>query len=203
MFKIVRITVLLTLMTAAFQAGKLWEEKCFLRENIIRLHVIADSDSSEDQALKLQVKDAIVSYLTPYMEQFDTREEALTFLGENLEQIRLIGMDVLEQAGVDDSVMVSVGEETFDTRHYDTFSLPSGIYQSLRVEIGSGEGKNWWCVAFPTLCVPASGESFEEVAVSAGLSEELSQTLKNNGEYELRFYFLDKIGALENLFFGK
>lgn len=203
MFKIVRITAVLILMTAAFQAGKLWEEKCFLRENIVRLHVVADSDSAEDQALKLQVKDAIVSYLTPYMEQFDTREEALGFLGENLEQIRLVGKEVLEQAGIDDAVTVRIGEESFDTRHYDTFSLPSGIYQSVRVVIGSGEGKNWWCVAFPSLCLPASSDAFEEMAVSAGLNEELTQTLKNDGEYELRFYFLDKLGCLENLFSGK
>lgn len=203
MFKIVKVSLLLTLMIFAFQAGKLWQDKSSLQDTLVRLHVVADSDSPEDQELKLQVKDAIVAYLTPYMEQLDSREEALTFLGKHLEQIRLIGQRVLEEAGVSDEVEVLLGEESFDTREYDTFSLPAGIYQTLRVRIGSGEGQNWWCVAFPTLCLPADEQAFADVAVSAGLGKDLTNTLTKEDGYELRFYFLDQLGKLENLFCRK
>ena len=93
---------------------------------------------------------------------------------------------------------MSLKEECFDIRHYDTFSLPSGVYTSLRVEIGEAEGKNWWCVAFPSLCMPATSEKFAEVAVDAGLSDKLTQSISGNEKVEILFYFLDLIGNLEN-----
>ena len=200
MFKIIKIGILLTLMVFAFEAGKLWQDKCSLQDTLVRLHVVADSDSYEDQQLKQKVKDAIVAYITPYMKNMDTREKALTFLGEHLEEIRIVGQQVLEEAGVSDDIKVLLGEKNFSTRDYDTFSLPAGVYQTLQVSIGSGEGKNWWCVAFPTLCLPTTTEEFADVAAAAGLNEEMTSTLIKDEEYELRFYFLDQLGKLENLF---
>ena len=111
--------------------------------------------------------------------------------------------DVLKDSGSYESVQVSVEEETFDTRAYDTFSLPAGVYQTLKVCIGEGAGQNWWCVTFPSLCMPCSTEDFENVAVSFGFSEELTESLSNDEGYELHFYFLDRLGKLENLFFHK
>lgn len=200
MFKIIKIGILLTLMVFAFEAGKLWQDKCSLQDTLVRLHVVADSDSYEDQQLKQKVKDAIVAYITPYMKDMDTREKALTFLGEHLEEIRIVGQQVLEEAGVSDDIQVLLGEKNFSTRDYDTFSLPAGVYQTLQVSIGSGEGKNWWCVAFPTLCLPTTTEEFADVAAAAGLNEEMTSTLIKDEGYELRFYFLDQLGKLENLF---
>ena len=141
-----------------------------------------------------------MAYITPYMKNMDTREKALTFLGEHLEEIRIVGQQVLEEAGVSDDIKVLLGEKNFSTRDYDTFSLPAGVYQTLQVSIGSGEGKNWWCVAFPTLCLPTTTEEFADVAAAAGLNEEMTSTLIKDEEYELRFYFLDQLGKLENLF---
>ena len=89
--------------------------------------------------------------------------------------------------------------ETFDIRKYDTFTLPAGVYESLRVVIGEGEGHNWWCVAFPTLCTSATTEGFEMAAQTAGMDDTLSETL--TGDYQLRFYLLDALGRVENLFF--
>ena len=96
-------------------------------------------------------------------------------------------------AGFSDTVAVSLTEEAFPTRDYDTFSLPAGVYKALRVVIGEGEGKNWWCVVFPQLCM---GEGFVE---TSAMSDELSQTL--TGEYEIRFWLLEKLGQLKNHFF--
>ena len=203
MFKLIKIGLLLTAVLLAFEAGKLWQDKCCLQDTLVRVHVVANSDSQADQELKLRVKDAIVSYLMPYMEQINSRDEALMFLGEHLEQIRLIGQQVLEHAGVTDNVQVLLEEESFDTRQYDTFSLPAGHYQTLKVSIGRGEGKNWWCVAFPTLCMPTDEQTFADVAASAGLNAELINTITKEDSYELRFFLLDQLGKLENLFCRK
>ena len=94
---------------------------------------------------------------------------------------------------------MTLQKEVFDTRVYDTFTLPAGVYEALRITIGSGEGKNWWCVVFPTLCVPATSEGFEDVAAGAGFPESLTKSLE--GEYEIRFYLLDLLGKLEGYLF--
>jgi len=86
-------------------------------------------------------------------------------------------------------------------RNYDTFRLPAGVYESLRIVIGEGEGKNWWCVVFPELCLPATAEGFESVAVGSGFSEALSGALTGETQYEIRFFLLDCFGRLENFFF--
>ena len=200
MFRLLKISILLTLMVVAFQAGKLWQDQVSLEEGLVRLHVVANSDDAADQSLKQQVKDGIVEYLTPYMQDFDSQEDALTFLGQNLEQIRLIGERIVDEAGAKYPVFVELTEESFDTREYDTFSLPAGVYQTLCIKIGDGDGKNWWCVAFPALCVPVNTKEFSDVAVSAGFNEELVATISKESGYELRFYFLDQLGKLENLF---
>ena len=93
---------------------------------------------------------------------------------------------------------VSLTEEAFTTREYDTFSLPAGVYKALRIVIGEGEGKNWWCVVFPRLCVGTEAD-FVETASMAGLSDDLTGALE--GEYEIRFWLLDKIGEIKNRFF--
>ena len=103
---------------------------------------------------------------------------------------------MLAQAGFPDTATVSLCLEEFATRVYDTFTLPAGLYESLRIVIGEGEGQNWWCVMFPSFCLPATSEGFEEVACGAGFSDTLTQTLE--GEYEIRFFFLDALGAVEN-----
>ena len=88
--------------------------------------------------------------------------------------------------------------EEFATRYYDTFTLPAGIYEALRITIGEGEGQNWWCVVFPTLCVGATVEEFEETAHCAGFSDGLTGALTGEDGYEVRFFFLDALGKLEN-----
>ena len=128
-------------------------------------------------------------------------EEAKAYLQENLPKIRTIANETLNAMGFDGEAVVTLCKEAFDTRYYDTFTLPAGVYESLRITIGEGEGKNWWCVAFPTLCVPATTEGFADAAVGAGFSDTLSNTLAGEEGYEVRFYLLDALGRLENIFF--
>ena len=173
-------------------------DKRMLRRELVRLHVVAASDSAEDQALKLRVKDAVVQSLTADMERMGSAVEAKAYLRENLPKIQALANRVLADAGSGDTAAVSLGEEAFSTRVYDTFTLPAGVYDALRITIGPGEGQNWWCVAFPSLCLPATASGFEEAASCAGFSDTLTGTLEGEEEYELRFWVLDAWGRLEN-----
>ena len=172
-------------------------------DQLIRLHVVANSDSAEDQAVKLQVKDAVVDKLERIMQQMPDAEQAKVYLQSILPELEELANRVLEEAGCQSKATVSLQQESFGVRQYDTFALPSGVYESLRIEIGSGEGKNWWCVVFPTLCIPATSEGFSDAAVGSGFSDTLTSTLTGESGYELRFFFLDCLGKLENLIFGR
>ena len=166
-----------------------------LKNQVVRLHVVAASDSEEDQAIKLQVRDAVLESLDY---SIDNAEEAKAYLAENLDRIEATANRVLAETGCGDTASVTLQKEAFDTRVYDTFTLPAGVYDALRITIGEGEGRNWWCVVFPSLCMPETTQGFEAVAVGAGFSDDLTDTL--TGEYEVRFLLLDLIGQVENFF---
>lgn len=174
-------------------------DKMQLQKDLIRLHVVANSDSDEDQAIKLQVRDTVTAALEPVMENMESKEQAYQYICENLAIIEEAANKKLQELGVLDRATVTLKREKFDVRHYDTFSLPAGIYDSLRVEIGEGSGRNWWCVVFPSLCLPAASE-FQDTAVSSGFDADLSKTLVRDNGYVLRFYLLDLLGRLENFF---
>lgn len=170
--------------------------KQVLGENVIRLHVVANSDETCDQTVKLQVRDAVIAYLNGALNDPASAVEAEAFLQDHLDVLSSVANQALEQAGSRDCAYVSFQKESFPIRKYDTFTLPSGVYRSLRITIGEGNGKNWWCVIFPGLCVPATSEDFTATAVDAGFSPALAQTLTQ--EYSVRFFFLDCLGSLEN-----
>lgn len=178
-------------------AGFVWlwgliSDRQTLNEELLRLHVVADSDSAEDQDIKLKVRDAVIDWLSEDMAKIGDFEAAETYIRENLPKIEKIANDTLKALGCEDTAVATLREEVFDTREYDTFTLPAGVYEALRITIGSGEGKNWWCVVFPTLCVPATSDGFEDVAAVAGFPDSLTKSLE--GEYEIRFYLLDLLG---------
>ncbi len=187
------------LLAALVWGGTLIADRQRLNEELIRFHVVANSDSAQDQALKLQVRDAVTESLTQAMADIADVEQAMVYLRENLSSIERIANETLAAAGCADRAVAQLMEEAFDTRYYDTFTLPAGAYEALRITIGDGEGQNWWCVVFPTLCMSATSEDFEDVASAAGFPEGLSETLAGEDGYELRFFFLDALGKLENL----
>ena len=180
------------IVTALFWTGGLIADKQTLRRELVRLHVVAASDSEEDQQIKLRVKDAIVESLQTDLANLEDAEAAKAYLQENLPKIEALANRVLEEAGCSDTARASLAVEAFTTRVYETFTLPSGMYDALRITIGEGEGQNWWCVAFPSL-------GFEEAASCGGFSEELTFALEGKDGYEIRFYLLDLLGRLENL----
>lgn len=176
-------------------------DRRLLNEQLIRLHVVAASDAPGDQAVKLQVRDAVIAELQNGLEGIADVEAAKIYLQENLPRIRTAANAALKKAGVTDTATVSLCRERFGTRVYDTFSLPSGVYSSLRIIIGAGEGQNWWCVSFPSLCTPDTVEGFAQTAAAAGFSNTLCGTLTGEDRCEVRFFLLDQLGRLENIFF--
>jgi stage II sporulation protein R len=202
MKKILKRLVFLAVLVSCFYTGALLADKEKLHDELIRLHVVGSSDSMEDQAIKLQVRDAIIVSLQQALEDATDIEQAKSYILEHLPQIEAAANAVLQELGSEDIAVVSFMEEAFPIRDYDTFSLPSGVYNSLRITIGDGNGKNWWCVVFPSLCFQASSTGVEDVAAGAGFSDELSNTVTRQEGYQIRFYFLDMLGKIENFFFG-
>lgn len=201
MRKIAKLISTLLLLAFAFWIGTVVSDKEKLQEDLIRLHVVANSDSAQDQQVKLQVRDAITKRLESVMEQFPDMETAKSYLQEKLPELERVANEVLESAGDGCRAVVTLAKEAFPSREYDTFTLPAGIYESLRVTIGSGEGQNWWCVVFPSLCVSATADAFEDTAVSAGFSDRLAGTITKKPEYRVRFFVLDCLGWMENWFY--
>lgn len=185
-----------------FCMGMLLADRISLQKDLIRLHVVANSDTQEDQQRKLIVRDAIITYLSDCLSETESASAALGQIDANLLKIEQIARSALSSVGDKSSVDVSLGKESFPVREYDTFSLPSGVYQSLRVEIGEGAGENWWCVVFPAFCVPDSIETFCDVAEKSGMNNQLTNALTGQEKYKIRFFLLDCLGKLENILFG-
>jgi stage II sporulation protein R len=157
----------------------------------IRLHVLANSDSEEDQAEKLLVRDAVLAYLEDSLAQSGSFDSALSAVGDHLEGIR---KRAEESLGNKYAVRVELGREKYPVRQYENYSLPAGEYTSLRVLIGEGEGKNWWCVLFPRLCTSrATEEEMYEDFIAAGFSPEQYRLIKNESspKYKIRFRILE------------
>lgn len=198
MKKLLKRTGICALLVCFVFVGSLIADRQRLREELIRLHVVANSDSDEDQAIKLRVRDAVIDNLQQSMRDVTDVDQAKAYLQENLPKIESLANQVLREAGCEDTARVSLMPEEFGTRVYDTFTLPSGVYESLRIIIGDGAGKNWWCVVFPSLCIPAASEDFQEAAAGAGFPDTLTNTLEGKDGYEIRFFLLDALGELEN-----
>ncbi len=186
---------LLLLSAAILLSGVvLGRQQQALAEKLIRLHVVADSDSEADQQIKLQVRDAVLAEAEVALRDAEDPKAALAAA---LPEIAEAANDCLRRLGSADRAAVTLGRELFPTREYETFALPAGVYTSLRVTIGSGEGRNWWCVVFPSLCLSASAEDFAEAAQAAGLTEgEIRLITEEDGGYQLKFQSMELLQRL-------
>lgn len=198
MKKLLRRIIICFLAVCVVYLGALIADREKLKSELVRLHVVAASDSEEDQAIKLRVRDAVLESLREALGDVTDVEEARACIAANLPKIEAVANEVLAAAGCGDVATVKLQVEEFTARVYDTFSLPAGLYDALRITIGEGEGRNWWCVVFPSLCVPATAEGFADVAAGAGFSDDLTDSL--TGEYQVRFLLLDLLGQIENFF---
>ncbi len=169
-------------------------------EGVIRLHVVAVSDDAIDQHRKLAVRDSILAVVSPQMQEAADVAEAETMLRDMLPLVEQTARDKLRQMGDSHTVTVQLTKERYPTRLYDNFAMPAGEYLSLQVILGNGEGQNWWCVLFPTVCGKfASGD--EKVWQEAGFTPEEYRMITGEGvEYQIRFRFLEIWEALRTRF---
>ena len=166
---------------------------------VVRLHVLANSDSEEDQAVKLAVRDAILNVTVPLLQDCQTREEAVLLLEENRELLTQTAQTVLREQGFDDAVHIEMGLEDYPTRTYDSLCFPAGEYVSMRVELGDAEGQNWWCCLFPPLCLDTATvgkQTAEDACISVGFTPTQYKIITESDKpvYRARFKILEWMG---------
>lgn len=151
-----------------------------IEESVFRLHVIANSDSEEDQNLKYKVRDNLIEYMNTLCKDVESKEEAIKIANLHLDEFKQIAEETIKENGFSYPVNVEIGNFSFPTKNYGDVSLPAGYYDALRVKIGNAKGQNWWCVMFPPLCF---------VNVSSGIvpeeSKELMKEELNDEEYSI------------------
>lgn len=180
---ILGITVLLNLLPIHGEAE--------IYENVLRLHVLANSDSEEDQTLKLKVRDRVLADTQELFSGIKSKTEAQSILQNELDRIENIAKCAVEEAGYSYSVKVELGEEEYPTKNYESCCFPAGEYLSLQIKIGEAEGQNWWCVLFPPMCVGAASDSnaFAEVGLTGDQYNIITQT--DAPKYKVRFKLLE------------
>lgn len=162
-------------------------------DDVLRLHVIAESDSSEDQALKLKVRDAVLECISERVSECETYDEAFAAVDGMRDEIVAAAVECVRENGEDCSVSLSLGREKYPRRDYGVAVLPAGVYNSLRITLGSGEGKNWWCVLFPTVCMgfAEKADSGEEYVEAGFTPEEYRIITGEQGKIKIRFRILE------------
>ena len=173
-----------------------WKECAQIRGEVFRLHILAASDSPEDQANKLAVRDALLAESERLFEGAATLSRAELQAAEKLEEIERIAEATLKQRGCGDPVKAELVHMYFNTRVYEDVTLPAGEYDALRLTIGQGQGQNWWCVMFPPLCVGAAADPDPQ------LTQEI-RDLSEEQPYQLSFAVVEAAEGLWDYFFGK
>ncbi len=176
-FKITLIlTFLLILYTGICAISYAQTTSSDIAESVFRLHVIANSNSDEDQNLKYKVRDSLLKYMNNLCDNCSSKEEAIEIVTKHQEEFKNIALQTIHNEGYSYNVNIEIGNFEFPTKNYGDISLPAGFYDALKVEIGEAKGRNWWCVMFPSLCF---------VDISSGIvPEESKEELKNNLSHE-------------------
>lgn len=194
------LLVTVVILSAGYVAHAAVQQRA-LAAKLIRLHVVANSDTEADQALKLKVRDAVLEQVNALICECGDPAAASSVLRENLPLLEQRAAQVIAAEGFEDAVSVTLELEAFPTRYYDSFTLPAGTYQSLRVCIGAAEGHNWWCVVFPSLCTAATTEELQRSAAAGNFSEEETAYISGGEEeYKLKFKALEYLQMLLDLF---
>lgn len=193
---IVAIVVMAITMLVGFLPVHGEEE---IYDTVVRLHVIANSDTDEDQALKMNVRDSILEVINPAVQGCESQAQAIAEIGACKEEALLAAQNIIKESGYDYNVSIEIGKEEYPTRDYGNFIFPSGEYISVRVIIGEGEGQNFWCCLYPPICMAAasevSGEYTNDAFIQAGLTGEQYKiiTETDSVKYRVRFKILEAV----------
>ena len=178
--------------------GALIAQRMYLQENVIRLHIRANSDSIADQQEKYAVRDKLLEAVSDFADRCKTAQDARECLQEQIPYLEEQVNGFLVAQNSANRAKVSLRQEAFETRVYDQFALPAGLYHALIVEIGSAEGQNWWCVVFPSLCL----QDFYTAASVIDMDQDMQNTLTAEPGYEVRFFLLECLGKIQNFFYN-
>ena len=160
-------------------------------DSVIRIHVLANSDSQKDQTIKLRVRDCILQYAKESLPRAKDRDEAEVILREHLDEVHALTLRTLEEYQVGYEANVVLDKEEYRTREYESLRLPAGEYLSLRVQLGEAAGQNWWCVLFPPVCLNSSVKT-EDALIDAGMNEENVKTVTvDKTEYRIKFKLVE------------
>ncbi len=170
-----------------------------IREEVLRLHVIANSDEDYDQELKLKVRDAVLLSGEAIFSGSEDIISAEGKIADKTDVLKAAAEETIENLGYDYDVKIELARSYFPTRIYDELTLPAGYYKAVRIVIGEGKGKNWWCIMFPPLCLPAATSDRE--VISEYLSEKEMDIVTSNPKYEVRFWLVEKYYDIKNRFF--
>ena len=191
-----RQALALFLLFLVFTALWAQAQQVSLSEKVLRLHVLANSDSAADQAVKLKVRDRVLETARPLLAEAKNAAEAEAVLSQNLSVLTEVARQEITAQGSSDAVAITLEDAWFPTRTYGAAALPAGTYRALRVIIGSGEGHNWWCVVFPSLCLPAVSETSLQ---TAGLSDEdIALVTEESPRYVFRFKTIEWLEELKH-----
>lgn len=158
-----------------------------ISKDVFRLHILANSDSNEDQELKLKVRDEILLKGEELFKNCTSVDEAVKVCRSNIDFFEKTASQCIKNNGYNYSVKAAVDEEYFNTREYENITLPSGIYNALKIEIGEAQGKNWWCVMFPAICLPSVSEN----EINSVLTDEEIALINSDNKYEIRFKIVE------------
>ena len=198
--KKIEVAMLIGMIVAVFSTGlcsfaENYEE---ITDTVFRLHILANSDSDEDQQLKLKVRDAVLKECSYLFENCSNAEESAKRAEDNMEMIKATAEKVIDENGKNYEVNCEVTEMYFDDRVYDSVTMPAGEYTALRITIGAAKGKNWWCVMFPPLCIPVATDELEDY--EDVFTQEEIEMLNNPENYECKFYILELIDKIKKHF---
>jgi len=183
--------------------GSTISEQKNISNKIIRFHVLANSDSIEDQSLKLKVKDEIIKYMMPKLDKSNSIDESRKILKENDKEIKKIAENIINKNGYKYSVNTYLGQEQFPIKTYGNITLPQGQYEAYKIIIGNGQGQNWWCVMFPPLCFvdvtkgEVSTKETEQKMKKVLKEEELRSINNSKNSYEIKFKVVEEINKLK------
>lgn len=192
--KILALALALVIGSVAFVGISRFDNTCDeLRDNILRLHILANSDSEVDQAVKLRVRDAVLAECQNLLGGCQNINEAVETARINSDKFQSAANEVLKSEGVSYSAQVCVKNENYTTRIYDKFTLPAGEYNSVVVSLGDAEGKNWWCIMYPSVCLSAAGDL-------NSVSNESNDVAVDQEKYIIRFWIVELYEKITNMF---
>ena len=195
------LALMFGILVAVVAGSWLTREQQELADSVIRFHVIANSDTEEDQALKRAVRDRVLEEAEGLYPEGATLEQAQAALEGHLNTLAAAGRAVVEEQGYDYPVSARLEDCWFPTKEYEDFALPAGNYTALRVTIGEGKGQNWWCVAFPPLCLGAASETVDQALEAGYFTPDQGALVTGDGEqYVLKFKAMELLGEVQGFF---